>query len=661
MITMFYRASRLYHSAGKHKVSALFFLILCVSLPSFAEGDSIPQQLQAGEVDSWATQTIEDMLGNSWVPGATLAIIQGDQILSLKGFGEANTETGVEIDPAEMLFRIGSVSKTMTALTALKMVGEGKLDLDADINSYLTSVRFVGIDSRPVTLRHLLGHRGGFEGLSIFHMVVSDNASVDMEPDEVQRDLLQVRSTLAPRVYDNLGFGVLGYILQEVEGKPFRDVLASELFTPLNMDNAVVGLPDDRWQDAASCHSPGGGKSAVLCSHGLLRTLVQGAGDISVSAADMANYMRALVTPEAFLSPAIIKQWLSFDDSRVHPRLPGMGLGIAEQDFANRRCVGHGGSIDGFVSMFCIFQKQGIGVFLSVNGNDEVLPSLSLTGMLGQATSAQPVVADGLLAPRKLVEQFFVDFALRFIVMPDEKESWAPPAVTLDPAELAGSYFRPDISHNLWGTLVEPLFAKVVTSSLSGELELGGEGPYVETSPMYYEYRGTETSTAVGQIAFGLENGKLVMADSAYTMRIRQPWYKSSLWTVGPFVFASVSLFLALGYSLFARPAVFRRGLRVAGISFALFVTAFILELEYANLAHQGIVAPVMAMLWRLLFPLSIVGFACWLFCCPVYWRAINNLPSSQRLTRKLWLMLVGLSSVIICWLIFLWQLVLPF
>ena len=626
--------------------------------------------LDEAEVTSWATESLEKLLGNSWVPGATLAIVQWDKVISLQGVGTSNIETGAAIDPEKTLFRIGSISKSLTALAALRMVDKNLVDLDVDINAYLKSVHLEDRYSEAITLRDLLGHRAGFEGMSLFHMVTGDNSKIDMTAAEVQRNLVRVRPLSAPRMYDNMAFGVVGYVLQEVLDKPFREVVESELFAPLGMETAVVGLPDARWKEAASCHEPGGGRSVNVCPHALLRTMVQGAGDISVSAMDMANFMKAIISPTTALSEATAAQWLDFDAGRLHSEIGGMGLGIVELSYGNRRCLGHGGSIEGFISTFCVFPDQGVGVFLSINGNDEINPELSLSGILGQAVASQPEVDESLLHPRELIKQFFGDFADRFIPNsvvdvatpvpstsePSTSESSTPKRLAT--AALVGSYFRDDLSRSVWGEILLSLNPKVLSSPVDGELFINGKGPYTEKAPMYYEYAPPEALPDIARVAFALEDGELLMAQNGYSVNVRQPWYSAGRWTLPLLAMATLILLLAPLYSFVAKPEAYKGVLRVAGCSLALFLGGLLLELEYASLIEQGKIFLILPTLWRLLFPLAVMGFIY------MFWKLYTSgllqgfIGGGGGLIQKTVMSLTSLAALFVSWLAFHWGLV---
>jgi len=637
-----------------------FLLLLTVILvPSL--GYSEASMLTKKEVETFNKQWFDEAFEKNWFPGATVAVVQSDQIIALQGLGVADIETGQKVDPNRTLFRVGSISKTMTALAALRMVDQGVLDLDKDINTYLKQVQLTNYYDEYVTTRNLLSHQGGFESLEIFHMVFDRNADVDMKAEDIQSGLVRTRPLSAARTYDNLGFGLLGHLLYEIDGRSFRDILTSEVFQPLNMPNTIVGLPDDRRKDASKCHVLAANGVAEHCQHDLLGTLVQGAGDMSTTAADMANYMIALLKLDSFLKPDTAAQMMNFDNSRIHPQMPGLGLGIFEVEFANRRCIGHGGSIEGFMSYFCLFPEQEIGVFVSVNGNYGEKPPLSISDVFSQLTGKKPPEDKTLLSPYQLIDNFMTAFVHKFIpqqVLSSGNVSVSSPNVS----ELTGIYFRDDLSRNLWGKLFAWLSVTDVTSTDDARLMIDDEGPYIEKAPLYYEFLSLENGKEeVAKVAFKKIDNEILMATNAYGILVKQPWYKGLQWTLYPFGLFSAMLLVGLVYSLCGKPGAYKKVIFVAGCSFLLFVLGLVLELEYAYLANQGKVDQMLAVAWRLIFPLSVIGFLYFIVRFPLFWWQKVTSDIGGKLFFSSLFLLMYLACIFMVWLMARWDLIFLF
>jgi hypothetical protein len=96
------------------------------------------------------------------IAGAAVSVVKDGQLFFAKGYGYADIENGIPVDPEQTIFRIGSVGKLFTWTAVMQLVEQGKLDLDADINTYL-DFRIPDTYPQPITLKHLLTHTPGFE------------------------------------------------------------------------------------------------------------------------------------------------------------------------------------------------------------------------------------------------------------------------------------------------------------------------------------------------------------------------------------------------------------------------------------------------------------------------------------------------------------------
>ena len=117
------------------------------------------------------------------IPGATVALVRGDQLLFSKGYGYADIEKRKPVIANQTLFRVGSVSKLFIWTAVMQLSERGKLDLDADINTYLKDFQIPATYSQPITLKNLMTHTPGFEDLATDGRIFVRN-STDIMPLE---------------------------------------------------------------------------------------------------------------------------------------------------------------------------------------------------------------------------------------------------------------------------------------------------------------------------------------------------------------------------------------------------------------------------------------------------------------------------------------------
>lgn len=136
---------------------------------SSLDGPSADLALEAyvdGLIATW--QTVHG------APGYSVAVVRPDRVVLAKGYGLADVATGQAADPANTRFHVASISKTFVWTSVMMLVERGELDLDADVNAYLTRYR-VPDGERPLTLADLLHHRAGVEeNLELWTPAVAD-------------------------------------------------------------------------------------------------------------------------------------------------------------------------------------------------------------------------------------------------------------------------------------------------------------------------------------------------------------------------------------------------------------------------------------------------------------------------------------------------------
>jgi CubicO group peptidase (beta-lactamase class C family) len=215
-------------------------------------------ELRAAPVDSM----MRSFLREHEVPGASLAICKDGQLVYARGFGWADPENKVPVQPQSQ-FRIASISKPITAVAVLKLVELGKLKLDAPVFAllgYQDALQAKGCDPRlaQITVLQLLQHRAGWDRQASFDPMfipqrVQQRLNLDGPPHTKQiiRYMLQQPLDFDPDTryaYSNFGYCVLGRVIEKVTGQPYGASVRSMLLDPLQLDSIELGgsLPEDR-------------------------------------------------------------------------------------------------------------------------------------------------------------------------------------------------------------------------------------------------------------------------------------------------------------------------------------------------------------------------------------------------------------------------------
>ena len=223
------------------------------------------------------------------IPGLALGIVEGDEIVHLRGFGEA--DSGRPVSP-ETPFIIGSVAKSVTALAVMQLVEAGEVDIDAPVQNYIPWFRVADEEaSAEITVRDLLNHTSGIS-TKTGRSYQGDGDTSDDALEKAVRELSTAELTEPvgeTYQYSTINFSVLGLIVQIVGGQSYEDYIQENVFDPLAMDSSFTAETDAR--DLATGHNYWFSRpraSSEPFNRGLLP-----AGYLISSAEDMTHYVIA--------------------------------------------------------------------------------------------------------------------------------------------------------------------------------------------------------------------------------------------------------------------------------------------------------------------------------------------------------------------------------
>ncbi|WP_233595255.1 MULTISPECIES: serine hydrolase [Corallococcus] len=329
-----------------------------------------PSTLKSGEpLPGWSLQ---ERMAYHHVPGVAIAVLKGGKVVQAAGFGvrEAGTQDAVN---ADTLFSVGSVSKVVTAATTLRRVAAGKLDLDRDVNTYLTSWRIPkapAFAQDKVTLRMLMSHTSG---LTVWGFE-------DYLPNEKLPTLVQTLDGVAPaknepiRIdfepgtrmrYSGGGVTVEQLVLEDTTRKPLETIARSELFQPVGMRRSTFVNPlPASLGNIAKAHDKDGQRAAL--PRGWETFPEQAASGLWTSANDLGAFVGALINSYqgkgGFLPQPLALQMMT----EVTPSLHGLGPRL-EGD-GQTRVFHHGGSNDSYRAWIEGYLETGDGMVMLTNG-----------------------------------------------------------------------------------------------------------------------------------------------------------------------------------------------------------------------------------------------------------------------------------------------------
>ncbi len=224
-------------SSPKLLLAALFSFFLLVP------GYSQTIRLDSARVASFMDGMMAAQLKNKHLAGASVAIVQNGKLLFAKGYGYADLERKTPVDPGKTLFRIGSISKTFIWTSVMQLVQQGKLDLNADINTYCKDFQIPANFPQPVTLLDLMNHNPGFEDRVLGLFAKSPESLKPL--GEILREEMP-RRVWAPgtiSAYSNHGSGMAAYIVEQASGLSWDDYVEKHILQPLHMNHTTFRQP----------------------------------------------------------------------------------------------------------------------------------------------------------------------------------------------------------------------------------------------------------------------------------------------------------------------------------------------------------------------------------------------------------------------------------
>jgi len=295
-------------------------------------------------------------------PGMTLALANRNGLLRASEYGFADVKAGIKVSP-QTLFEIGSISKSFVAIAVLQLAEEGKLDLNKPVTSYLPWLK---IESKfsPFTTHHLLSHTSGLSGVPLLLRAAGTTLGVSFEPG-------------TNWVYSNIGYGLLGFLIEAVDKKPFAEAMRQRVLNPLGMNSSSPVISNEIRERVAVGYGPLQSDRPFPIRGKLGEApwieVPEAAGSIAATAADMGNYLQMLLNNGAgakgrvlseksfalFTKPVIKSPFRGEDASYAY------GLWVSETN--GHKLLRHTGGMVAFSSVMYVDTTDGLAAFASVN------------------------------------------------------------------------------------------------------------------------------------------------------------------------------------------------------------------------------------------------------------------------------------------------------
>ena len=350
----------------------LCFVLLSLLLCSASLAFDKQQRVDFTQLEKVALEELKE----SNTPGAAVAVVSGDRLVFAKGFGVANIETGAPVTP-DTLFRIGSVTKMFTAAVLVTLAENKRMKLDESISKYIEGLNF---KLSQVTAHQLMSHTAGMTDESPSDYGSHDDSALAAYVRSLKEDHF---FTEPGKIfsYSNPGFDVVGFLIEEVNRRPYADQMSDRLFKPLGM-NSTTFRPTVAMTYPLSQghHGSGKAKPSVIRPFG---DNVAGWPDgfMFSSVNDLARFAIAFmnggrIDERQIISPAVITK-LSRPYADLHSRFGfengSYGYGLFVHDHRGVHVVWHAGLLPGFGALLQMVPAQRFAVILLANKSEVLL------------------------------------------------------------------------------------------------------------------------------------------------------------------------------------------------------------------------------------------------------------------------------------------------
>jgi CubicO group peptidase (beta-lactamase class C family) len=319
------------------------------------------------ELEAFADTFFPAKMEELHIPGLAFVFVQDGDVAFTKAYGYAELEERVAMSPDTTVMRIGSVSKVFVATAVMQLVEQDKVELDTDVNRYLSAFQLEDTFDEPVTLAHLLTHTAGFEDPPY----VSNTDPALVEPLAAYLAEFPTARIAPPGGtfrYSNHGYALAAYVVEEVSGLPFDRYVADHILRPLGMTRSGYLLSPPLPDGLASGYRNEDGEQVP---QPVDYDNDYPGGSIVSTATDVAKFMLAHLGDGCYRDECILRPETMAEMHRRRADTPYEGqavtYGFTEGTKDGRRLLGHSGAIRGFGTIMDLLPEHDIGYFFSFN------------------------------------------------------------------------------------------------------------------------------------------------------------------------------------------------------------------------------------------------------------------------------------------------------
>ncbi|MGJ3249442.1 MAG: serine hydrolase domain-containing protein [Elainellaceae cyanobacterium] len=371
-----------------------------INIPQIKANASVGNLTNPKEIEAFLDEFFAENMPQMHVPGAAFILVKDGKTIVSKGYGYADLERQIPVDPEKTVFGVASISKAITATAVMQLVEVGKLELHQDINNYLDGFQIDDTFDAPITLAHLLTHTDGFDDRFIGAAARHASDVMPLKDYVATRMPARIRPPDEVISYANYGTVLAGYIVQEVSGMPFAQYVDEKILQPLGMTHSSFLQVPDSASDSDLEQAVGyqhldisapqlsfqfrGVRNPPLADSTEIYQALPAyyannvpAGVFQGTAADIARFMMAHLQNGRLGDRQILQtataQMMHQQQFTHDPHLPGWCYGFNERFQNGIRVIEKAGSKPGFNSLMVLLPDRDLGFFITYNRGSKKL------------------------------------------------------------------------------------------------------------------------------------------------------------------------------------------------------------------------------------------------------------------------------------------------
>lgn len=331
-------------------------------------GQSFEQEIKAdnslNSFDEKVEAIIVEKMNAYHIPGLSIGIVKSDSIAYLRGYGVKNIDTNDKVS-AKSNFHTASISKLFTAQAIMILAQEKKINLDSKLIHIIPELRYKDKRVENITIKSLLNHTSGLNDVNNYHWKNNHQSKNSLKSYILGLNLTLLSEPLTAYHYSNLGYNILGFIIEKVSKTNFDEFVKSNILIPSNMPNS-----DFRYFKITDTLKTAPHSKRMISKKIYKRKIYPytreqaPSSTLNSSARDLSNWMISFL--KSTNNSSSEKSFKSMFQPSFE-NYPYIGLGFQLSNLNKEKTVGHYGGDKGYRSYLIMIPEKKIGLVLLAN------------------------------------------------------------------------------------------------------------------------------------------------------------------------------------------------------------------------------------------------------------------------------------------------------